>query len=451
MENAFVSPAVCRFVSKSLFVQVANSKSKKAEKRQIIEDTITIMNALLNEGSGLLCIHSEDKCFLDKFHESLDETLNLMITDGSLFDENYERICYFGDDPFRVVYRVKPRARASPIVRDFCTKGSLDKGLTELSFHQFHTLLGKVSKPDRPSSEEPAESAAREAGGPFHFVENEEVKYFVESRSRQVKRFPKGERSNQKWVDNVWDFLPKYVSAFSKNEHGGSVFFGVREEKLEPLMKWEQVQQREPPMLKVLNAEWKVWKNDCMYCVAKAEPNIPLALPGNGLLAWERVPEREVPDVVMVTHQDWELWEDPKSDAFHVAREADVPVVKEQSTGRLLVEGRRLSRRERNFVEGKILAKARQELLWLGREDPVEPVAVLFHPVRNERDEELYVLEVVIKHFHGVVFTDKEGPTSFEMDPNENTATRMSFGDWLRAQKTDAGIQWKQLVRQNPR
>lgn len=453
-KEAVIVPAFCRYVQSTLFIQTAKSRRTKEEKQRIISNIIDIINALLNEGRGILCIHSEDSYFLDKFHELLDDLLNSMLTDGSLFDENFERICDFSVDSFRVVYGIKPRIRVPPITRDFKTKASLDKGVTELMFHQFQTLLRKVSTTESCSSENAAENADRKSRDQYNFVDKAEVKHFVESRNRQAKRFPPSEHGNLpvlNLVDSVWELLSKYISAFSKNKDGGSVFFGIREEHEEPTRKWRKVRTKQFPMLEILDSNWKVWENNeaSVYYVAKEASTLPrtslASSPAERFLAWKRLPSREVEGVVRVTDESWALWEGPNDDAYHVAAEAGVPVLKEQPTGKFLCEGRRLSRPEQNFLEGKILRNVREKLLWLGRQVPEEPVTVTFHPVRDERDEgvlqDVYVVEVVVKPFHGIVFTDTEGPTSRRVDPAGGEVVSMEFSEWLSAQRTQDEFQ----------
>ena len=241
MQEATIAPALCRYVQSTLFVEVAKSKEKKEKRKQTIEGVVEIINAFLNEGQGLLCIHSEDPYFLDQFHQQLDDHLNSMLSDGSLFDENYELNYNFEVDPFRVVFSVKPRHRPPPITQDFKTKVSLDKGVTNLMCQQVQTLLVKVSRPKRPPPSEMRDVQ-------FNFVNKGVVEQFVENRYRQAKRFPtvhSGPGSRRvpfpKLVDSVWELVVNYISAFSKNEAGGSVFFGILEEKNKPAMKWSQV------------------------------------------------------------------------------------------------------------------------------------------------------------------------------------------------------------------
>ncbi|MCB4774998.1 MAG: hypothetical protein LGB71_06925 [Sulfurovum sp.] len=449
MQEAAIAPALCRYVPSTLFVQVANSKNKKLKRQQTIEGVVDIINAFLNEGKGVLCIHSEDSCFLDQFHQQLDDHLNSMLSDGSLFDENYELNYNFEVDPFRVVYRVKPRNRTAPITENFKTKGSLDKGVTNLVRQQVQTLLQKVSRSKRPA---PSEMPRVQ----FNFVNKGEVEQFVENRYRQAKRFPtvhSGPKSRRmsfpKLVDSVWELVVNYISAFSKNEVGGSVFFGISEEKDEPAMKWSQVREKKA-FIEILDTNWKVWTNTdrSVYYVAREAPTIPQTSvhdpSSNYSLAWERVPRGEVAGVVKVTDARWQLWEDPSLDAYHVATEACVPVLKEQPTGRFVCEGLRLSDEERKRMKETILRNVSEKLMWLCLEAPKDPVTVTFHQVQDgQGHEDVYVMEVVVKNFHGIVFTDTVGPKAVKIDPKTREVVPMEFSEWLNGQRTEAKLQNK--------
>ena len=444
MQEANTAPALCRYVQSTLFVEVANSKNKKLKRQQIIEGVVEIINAFLNEGQGLLCIHSEDPYFLDQFHQQLDDHLNSMLSDGSLFDENYELNYDFEVHPFRVVCRVKPRIRPPSITQDFKTKVSLDKGVTNLVRQQVQTLLQKVSRPKRPS---PSEMPRVQ----FNFVHKGVVEQFVENRYRQAKSFPtvhSDPRSRRmsfpKLVDRVWELVVNYISAFSKNDAGGSVFFGIVEEKNKPAMKWSQAGGNKA-FMEILDTNWKVWTNTekSVYYVAKEAPTIPqMSLHGPSskyCLAWKRVPGREVEGVVKVTDAKWQLWEDPSLDAYHVATEESVPVFKEQPTGRFVCEGLRLSEKERKQLKEKILENVREKLMWLCLEAPEDPVTVTFHPVKDgQGHKDVYVMEVFVKHFHGIVFTDTAGPKAVKIRPTTTEVVPMAFSEWLDGQRIEA-------------
>ena len=214
-------------------------------------------------------------------------------------------------------------------------------------------------------------------------------------------------------------------------------------------MKWSQVRDKKP-FMEILDTNWKMWTNteNSVYYVAKEVPTIPqmsLHDPSSThSLAWERVSRGEVEGVVKVTDTSWQLWEDPSLHAYHVATEDSVPVFKEQPTGRFVCEGLRLSDQERKQMKEKILQNVREKLTWLCLEAPEDPVTVTFHPVQDEQGhEDVYVMEVVVKHFHGIVFTDTVGPKAVKIRPATREVVPMEFSEWLNGQRTEAELQRK--------
>ena len=56
--------------------------------------------------------------------------------------------------------------------------------------------------------------------------------------------------------------MREYISALSKLQGGGSMYLGLKEKKIDGVKRWQAAKEEEyRPILRVLDSEFKVWKN----------------------------------------------------------------------------------------------------------------------------------------------------------------------------------------------
>ena len=72
---------------KNLFNKTVGEEQKQEELNKFLQ----IMNALYNQGSGAVIVHTDEPYRLNMFDEMVDNKLHNMITDHSCFTDNFER------------------------------------------------------------------------------------------------------------------------------------------------------------------------------------------------------------------------------------------------------------------------------------------------------------------------------------------------------------------------
>ena len=72
------------------------------------------------------------------------------------------------------------------------------------------------------------------------------------------------EKKIKQLTDDWWEKLRvrEYISALSKLQGRGSVYLGLKEKKIDGVKRWQAAKEEEyRPILRVLDSEFKVWKN----------------------------------------------------------------------------------------------------------------------------------------------------------------------------------------------
>ncbi|KAK7096521.1 hypothetical protein V1264_005807 [Littorina saxatilis] len=442
-KNSLKGHFICVNIQGDIF-QASASTADKKKRPTVVETFLKVVNALFNEGCCVLCLHANkpDLDFVGDFTEQVDDKVNYMFVDGVLFDEKIKQAIDICTRPLRLIYRVVSTKSELPVFLNYNTKVSLDKGLTDLAPKQFQTFFHKV-KTRRPPEQTTTKRASKT--NTFKFIENKEVTGkcpFKETRNQQAKSVPKQYTGNIKRLTKfMWEHLklPQYISAFSKNVDGGSVFFGFVEKKLN-IEKW----QREEPSYTPISLEdpdWKLWKdrNNTAYLVASLSkpPSIPRS--------WTLVHNETAVQGIFTVANDgqWNVYKDSCVSAFHVAKESDVPKA-EQKTGKIICEGLFDVQRFEENLKTTLRERIRDELLWLGTAQPEDPVTFRFHPVVTETGQPTnkWVIELIVEYFHGVIFTQKEGPEVYRLNSKgvqkavdiEDLVERLETEEWLSAQ-----------------
>lgn len=222
---------------KDVIEETVGKPVNKTKKLKIVNDFLKHMNALLNEGGGLMYLHVENPHLMGNFSEQVDDKLAKMIPDDSTFAEVFNRSQV---DDNHIRYEVFHGSRPLSTL-NFNTKLSLDKGLCDPT----HGQIRKQCSNFHPSTEEVAVGEGGGGGVLDPLTKDDFVNLngfgFQESVKAQAKRVRQElqsrerNRSVKKLVDFFWSSvsLPEYISAFTKLDRGGSVYFGVSEEKTE--------------------------------------------------------------------------------------------------------------------------------------------------------------------------------------------------------------------------
>lgn len=188
--------------------------------------------------------------------------------------------------------------------------------------------------------------------------------------------------------------MREYISALSKLQGGGSVYLGLKEKKIDGVKQWQEAEEEEyRPILRVLDPEFKVWKNGYTYCVTKEE---------------------------------------------------NVPVRNEVQTGEFICEGIPLNEDERRQLSENIKEKVEKEMLWLSRSRSSFPVKVLFIRV-SSTEPVYYVVQIKVEKYRGWSFYRKEGPLAYKLSSaspkihstNPNPVKALSVEDWLKRMHKD--------------
>ena len=365
----------------------------RISKKGAIGDFFQAMNALLNQGSGEVIVHAEKLELLNFFDEQVDDKLQKMVTDETCFTDNFERNTF---DEKHIVFRVIPKPRLlSTLVPN--TKLSLDRGIADPSQAQLRYLGDCASAKQEDATVTNTNTCDQQQSELV--LENDEQVFveigrkkrrvpFQESRKMQAKQMVLADEDKAEYC---WKKLrlPEYISAFSKLEGGGSVYLGLREEKIDGEKKWQKMQEHEyRGILSVNGPMWTVWKNDNAYCVTK---------------------------------------------------ESDVPV-QTIHTGKFICDGFSLSKDEWLLLREGIKTRVEKKMLWLSHFPSPFPVKVVFHKIRGAPDNTHLVVEVKVDKYHGLSFFTSEGPEAYRLSTTTagiqpaavNPVRRINVDDWLK-------------------
>ncbi|XP_070177737.1 uncharacterized protein [Littorina saxatilis] len=189
------------------------------------------MNALLNDGKGIAVLHLQNPYKLADFDEQVDEVMDKMIPDSTLLKDNFTRHFF---DNIHVIFSVVERDRSLISTLHLHTKVPWNWSIRDIRHDQMLNLVRQRA------SDEPSESCKTlqlyqfDLGKEFRIPGT--VGVFVESFGLQAKSVPKNNPNFPNPV--VWisalegGRLAEYISAFTQLATGGSVFFGVAEEKV---------------------------------------------------------------------------------------------------------------------------------------------------------------------------------------------------------------------------
>ena len=371
-----------------------NSKEKKEIKEGKKKEFLTNLNALFNDGGGIMCLHVKDPHMLGAFEKSVNLAMAALVPDDTMFEDNFERHL---KDKNHVIFRVKQNSRPLSTF-SFNTKVSYDKGVETPTHGQMKYYLKKKWDED----EAPAGTNTND----YRFRKGDEVKVpsgvFQENMNIQAKTIPGTVRGKNEKIsklvteffnkDNWSKYLPKYITGFSKLRRGGSILLGVTEHKDE-------------------------------------------------VLKWTRVEEPEKTELLTLHKPEFDLWKD-KNGLYLVATGS--PEAKENAeTGEFRCQGIVLTKEEQEELSERIKRKVRDEMLWepvgessTGSRTPgfQPPVEVQFLPVEGG-PADLVVVEVVVHQYKGVVFWDRDGPTAYYVQTWNQDGTFslgiMSTEDWF--------------------
>ncbi|KAK7088849.1 uncharacterized protein [Littorina saxatilis] len=397
----------------SQFSKKITKKLKREKEKKFLKN----LNALMNTGGGILCLHVENPHMLGSFEESVNLAMASLISDNTTFPENFER--HLKDDN-HVIFRVKQKERPLSTV-SFQTKISYDKGVEDATHGQMrHLLMPKEREED---SKQPAHTKLTYE---YKFREGEEVKVKVtnakgnptkvkevvyqESRNAQAKKIPKppvGRTAAEK-VETLTEpffnednypgtFLPRYFAAFSKLEAGGSILLGVEEEKIK-------------------------------------------------LPKWTEVPAAERENLLTFKNPGLTLWTYTKEDAAQYIFGQECPLEQiEKKTGVFNCQGVKLNPQEQDCLREDIRQKAKNMMYWHcglfaeqstpGSHSPSfqPPVQVKFHQVENDPD--LVVPEIIVEEYKGMAFIGTEGPEAYYIQSDTSNVKRMKMDEWFELYK----------------
>ncbi|KAK7099186.1 uncharacterized protein [Littorina saxatilis] len=440
------------FIFKSDVGSWIKGKKKRKERREALRELFRMVNALLNGGGGVLYMHVTPNMlhFLD---EQIDDVFTKLIPDGSLFKDNFERDVH--EDQCHVILRVKPRDRPLSTL-DFKTKASSNKGLTEITHLQMRQLIRKtdLSSPpqqalpspptpppqqqQRPQQDKPAPNTpfAEKRSFADTFTQGARINGFHENKSveaKSVKHNVDKTKDGGALACHAWTELklPERVTAFSKEEDGGSYFLGIGEEQQDPELTWKEVDLagmnwngRTGWVAKNTNEEEEI-----VYLARKDQ--VPTSQDRTGHFLCEGVPLPTNQHAVM------EQWLRDKIVGKNEAYD-------DRSTTRDGGATERGGRRTRgNSTSANKAEDKAQKMMWYPPEAFENQVEILFHEVKTssiddcesgnsaEQQEageasdvtsgpEVYVIEVSVKPFRGLCFTDPEGPEAYKFPYPDN-------------------------------
>ena len=235
-------------------IVLGKDKSKKGDQ---VDDFCKSVNALMNNGTGIAVLHTEEPHLFGLFSQVVGSRISGLVSDNSCYAGNFE--VNFEDD-YHIIFRVKPIVRRPWSVLSFNTNLSHDKGQGDPTHGQLRQLLQSSDSVEDSGSatrqlriREPI-FLQKEGRNEIKFKETIEsddapiVKKFIfhEAVGIEAKgmtgckmRSQSGTQRPDTVFEYMWDFLPKYITSFSKLSFGGSVYFGVKEEtKKEGKKEW---------------------------------------------------------------------------------------------------------------------------------------------------------------------------------------------------------------------
>ena len=254
-------------IGETLADLVSDNQKDKPKLRQFYKG----INSLLNQKGGCLVIHARSTAKLDVFHQKVDGKLCSLIPDHSLYTDVYD--FSFLDDQ-HIVYRVRPlQAGRLYSVLDFRSRTSLNSGRGVLTPFQAAQILAtekrgvkrkrevSVSEQDVSVSEQEVSVSEREVSVSERevsvseqgvSVSEQEVSVSVSEQEVSARFTAKQQalssdgrplhesstveakavqENKPQLADHCWYnlHLPEYISAFAKNQDGGSIYFGLKE------------------------------------------------------------------------------------------------------------------------------------------------------------------------------------------------------------------------------
>ncbi|KAL8624033.1 hypothetical protein ACOMHN_041623 [Nucella lapillus] len=362
-------------------------KKRKEIKAKRANRFLKRINAFMNEGCGMICLHLKDPHMLGHFEQTVNPRMADLIPDDTPFHDNFERHI-LGKN--HVIFRVKP---TSGMLSTFCfnSKISLDCGVEDPTQGQMRYLM--KHKRD-PATDDKHKFSFNFTRGQNVKVEIEKVgengtkeeSVFQECKSIQAKSVPKIQGSFCDILKSVFfekdkmgTFLPKYISAFSKLPRGGSIFLGIKEAKIET-PKWTRVEKTEKNQLLTLH-----------------NPN-------------------------------FDLWKD-KDGQYLIAENS--PVGKALEPGEFKCEGIKLTQEERETLPERVKQLIKKNMLWCAG-GPQPHVGVEYHRVEGtDGSEALFVVEFQVHRYQGMGFFEP-GPIAYRISKGaegEHTE-KMSVEDW---------------------
>ncbi|KAK7480444.1 hypothetical protein BaRGS_00028363 [Batillaria attramentaria] len=338
------------------------------------------VNAILNseESCGTISLHLDGRLnnvFMDQIRKKLTD----LISDDSLYDDNYEKS--HSPDGNHIAFRVKPRDRPLSTM-DLKIKLASDTGLEAPSQGNIQKLMSKVStaEEDRmPLHDEPDPKFRKDAALPSWCTEctNVQMKAVPEKDIHRSSGSNKAERFSNFVLENL--NIVSYVCAFVLNSNKSCIYLGVREKR----------------------------------AGAKTGANQD----GDGLVepSQERRPERRS------------------------AQQETGPCKPDEGfrTGGYVCDGVTLNKQERSYFQSRLRGEVFEKNLKVYPNEPIpdDLVTVKFLPVEADpREEDLCVVKITVKPFHGIIWPDHSGPVAYKMvladAGGDSRLERMSFEDW---------------------
>lgn len=217
------------FLPELLELTVSDRKLGKKDKDLVLYSFLKAVNALLNEGGGVVCIHEANLALLNLFDEQVDGKMMNLISDDSFFHENFERLV--GNDN-HIIFRVQQRRRPISTLH-FNTKMAANKGLLEATHANMRYLMRKIST--RPGQQELDCQRTRDTHVAFVKEQCVDMRENVCTQLKSLCNFRPQHNENKikELARFMWEELrlKEFITAFITLPNGGSVFFGLNEEK----------------------------------------------------------------------------------------------------------------------------------------------------------------------------------------------------------------------------
>ncbi|XP_070177513.1 uncharacterized protein [Littorina saxatilis] len=226
----------CLHLSRRLFENTVNRRNK-FERYTELDNFFRCIAALLNSGGGIAVLHTESTHLFGVFQELVRDRLVRMIPDDSLFTAHFEANVH---DDHHVYFRVKANAGRSVCISAFHTKLRVGTSLRDPTQSQFRKLLRELTGQHSQISEGQKRVRKLILGNSGDVVTvgiSTDIGacrtfMFQETEEMDARRLPTVEENNPaKVFEYIWRSLPFFISAFSKLSAGGSVFYGIAEQK----------------------------------------------------------------------------------------------------------------------------------------------------------------------------------------------------------------------------